>query len=318
MQSEILSPRQDLIFKRIFGDLRCVDILEDFLKSVLSIPEEEYERLELIDPFTKVENEDDKYGILDIKIHTKNKMVIDVEIQQFPIQELIEKLIFYNSKMITQQIKSGDPYRVIKNAISICITDFIYTKDNDDYHNTYWYMNPKNGSILTKKNEINLLELPKLKDESDGTNLYNWLLFLKSNTEEEFEMVTESNPKINKAYAILKELSQDEETRLQVEAREKYRRDIESSIEGARNVGKQEGIVEGELKGKQAGILEGELKGKQVGIIEGKQVGIIEGELKAKQETTINLLKAGISIEKTAEYTELSIDEVKKIKENLD
>ena len=305
MENKILSPRSDLIFKRIFGDSRNIDILEDFLKSVLSIPEEEYERLELVDPFTKIETEDDKCGILDVKIHTKNKMIIDVEIQGFPIAELIQKLTFYNSKMVTEQIKIGDPYSKIKNAISICITNFPYTKDNDDYYNTYWYVNPKNGSILTKMNEINLLELPKLKKESDGTNLYKWLFFLKSETEEEFEMIIETNPKISKAYAVLKELSEDERTRLQVEAREKYRRDVESYIEGARN--------EGELKGRQEGIIQG----KQEGIIQGKQEGIIEGELKGKQEIAINLFRMNIPMEKIVEATKLTVEEIEKLKENL-
>ena len=188
-------------------------------------------------------------------------------------------------------------------------------------------------------NEINLLELPKLKKESDGTNLYNWLSFLRSETEEEFEMVTESNPKISKAYAVLKELSEDEKTRLQVEAREKYRRDVESYIEGARKEailkgrqegrqegrlegrqeGRLEGRQEGRLEGRQEGIIQGELKGKQEGRLEGKQEGRLEGKqegiIEGKRDTAINLLRMNIPIEMIVEATKLTVKEIEELKE---
>ena len=69
---ELLSVKLDLVFKLIFGDQRNTDILTSFLKSVLDIPEEEYERITVVDPFVKADYPDDKYGILDVKIHTKS------------------------------------------------------------------------------------------------------------------------------------------------------------------------------------------------------------------------------------------------------
>ena len=46
-------------------------------------------------------------------------------------------------------------------------------------------------------------------------------------------MLEESNPQIKKAVAVLKELSQDERTRLLYEEREKVRRDMMSRLDGA-------------------------------------------------------------------------------------
>ena len=81
--------------------------------------------------------------------------------------------------------------------------------------------------------EINTLELPKLPQQSDNSQLWNWLQFLSNNREEELTMLAEKNEKIEKAVLVLKELSQDEKTRLLYEEREKARRDYESRLEGA-------------------------------------------------------------------------------------
>jgi len=76
----LLPVKSDFVFKLIFGDQRNVDILADFLKSVLDIPEEEYDYLTIVDPYLKKASEDDKYGILDVRVNTKSGQVIHAEI----------------------------------------------------------------------------------------------------------------------------------------------------------------------------------------------------------------------------------------------
>ena len=77
----LLPVKSDFVFKLIFGDQRNVDVLEAFLKSVLDIPDAEYDRLTIVDPHVKKESEDDKFGILDVKVHTVSGSIIHVEIQ---------------------------------------------------------------------------------------------------------------------------------------------------------------------------------------------------------------------------------------------
>ncbi|MCL2124971.1 MAG: Rpn family recombination-promoting nuclease/putative transposase, partial [Oscillospiraceae bacterium] len=66
----LLPVKSDFVFKLIFGDQRNVDILAAFLRSVLDIPDDEYDQLTIVDPYLKKESEDDKYSILDVKLHT--------------------------------------------------------------------------------------------------------------------------------------------------------------------------------------------------------------------------------------------------------
>lgn len=91
--------------------------------------------------------------------------------------------------MITEQISKGESYKHIKKVISIVIADYTLIKENSDYHNTYRLYDKITGSEFTDVLEINTLELSKLSQNEDKSELWNWLTFLKSKKKEEFEMI---------------------------------------------------------------------------------------------------------------------------------
>jgi len=238
-RTQLLSVKLDLVFKLIFGDQRNTDILASFLKSVLDIPEEEYERITIVDPHVKAEYFDDKYGILDVKIHTKSGKVVHTEIQVDPIREMDERVIYYQSKLVTEQIGSGQNYMAIKKAVSIIITDYKLLPGSEMYHHQFRYRT-KDNVELTDLVEINTLELCKLPQETDKTELWNWMRFIETNNEEELKMLATKNPELKKAVGVLKELSADEQMRMLAEAREKARRDEASRVNWARDEGRDE------------------------------------------------------------------------------
>jgi len=79
--ANLLSPKVDIVFKLLFGDERSIEILIDFLKAVLSLPDDEFEEVTIVDPHLLREYDGDKLGILDVKVKTRTKKVIDVEIK---------------------------------------------------------------------------------------------------------------------------------------------------------------------------------------------------------------------------------------------
>jgi len=247
---EYLSPKSDIIFKLLFGDERSIEILTGFLKAVLDIPESDYENVVIVDPHLLRQHEGDKLGILDVKVKTKSQKVIDIEIQIKPKPNLEKRVVLYLSKMVTEQIGTGRDYAKIQRAISIVITDYTLKHDNDNYHNRYSLCD-KTGRQFTDILEVNTLELSKLPETADGTALWAWLKFLKSESREEFEMVAEKNPTIGKAVARLVELSQDERTRMLYESRQMLEWDIDIGKQTAR----QEGRLEGMQAGRQDGLL---------------------------------------------------------------
>jgi predicted transposase/invertase (TIGR01784 family) len=244
MLKPFLSPRNDVVFKLLFGDARDTSLLTEFLKSTLNLPAEDYQDVTLVDPHLNGEIPDDKQGILDVKVRTPTGKVIDIEIQIAGQPQMRERIVFYLSRMVTEQIAKGEDYREIKRSICILITDYKLISENQRYHNRYRLHDAETGSEFSDLLEIDTLELPKLPQD-DGTELWDWLRFLNATTEEEFTMLAEKNSQVGEAVSRLQELSQDERTRLLAESQEKLRRDIAARVYGAEEKGREEGREEG-------------------------------------------------------------------------
>jgi predicted transposase/invertase (TIGR01784 family) len=257
MERPLLSPKSDFIFKLIFGDERNVDILQSFLQAVLDLPPEEYRQITVVDPHLKREDEFDKLGILDVKIHTASGHVIDVEIQVADVPHMRERVTLYTSKMIAEQIAKGDEYGMLKRAISIVITDYVLLPEEEQYHNVYRWLNIKTRRAFTDLIELNTLELPKLPPQADKSELWDWMRFLKCEKQEEFEMIAAKNPQIGKAVGILMDLSADERTRLLEESRQKAQWDYNSRMKGALDKGRVEGGEERAIQIAQNALRDG-------------------------------------------------------------
>ena len=247
MPRPFLSPRNDLVFKLLFGDARNTGPLTDFLKAALDLPPRDYLDIVLVDPHLNGDDIDDKQGILDVKAKTATGKMVDIEIQVAEQPQMRERIIFYLSRMITEQVSRGDSYRKIERSICILITDYVQVPENDCYHNRYRLHDPRTGSEFTDLVEVNTLELPKLPHNTDGSTLWDWLKFLDARQEEELKMLAEKNPQIGKAVARLQELSEDERTRLLAESREKMEWDNAARMQAARERGLKEGLEEGLL-----------------------------------------------------------------------
>ena len=224
--NQYLSPKVDIIFKAIFGDERNSNILKAFLSAVLRLPKDDYEILAIVDPHLLREYEDDKMGILDVKVKTKSGKVIDIEIQCKSSPIMQKRVVYYASKMVTEQVGTSEDYGKIKRVISIIITDYEFISGSPEYHHRFTLYDTKNKVEFTDIVEVNTLELGKLPQAEDGSELWDWLKFLSSKSKEEFEMVAEKNPQIKNAVARLAELSSDERTRLLYESRMKLEGDI--------------------------------------------------------------------------------------------
>ena len=233
MGVEILSPRSDVIFKLFFSDERNIELLTDFLKSVLDIPADDYDEVSITDPHLLREHPSDKLGILDVKLKTKTGKIINIEIQVSPVDGMQERIVYYGAKLITEQLGKSDEYGNIKRVISVVINDYPLIDNGPNYHHRFVLYDAVNKVTFSNVLEINTLELPKLPSASDGTPLWNWLKFLDARTEEELNMIAEKSPQVKQAVVRLIELSADEKARALYEAREKERRDNLSREKGA-------------------------------------------------------------------------------------
>jgi predicted transposase/invertase (TIGR01784 family) len=247
MKKPFLSPRNDAVFKMLFGDARDTSLLTEFLKSTLTLPAEDYAEVTIIDPHSSRDQPDDKQSILDVKVKTAGGKRIDIEIQIASQPDLRERIVFYLARMVAEQLGQGEEYRNIQRSICILISDHVQIHENGVYHNRYRLHDAQTGSEFTDLLEVDTLELPKLPREADGTALCDWMKFLDARKEEELIMLKERNPQVGKAVSRLMALSDDESARMIAESREKLRRDISAIEHAAVKKGREEGREETQL-----------------------------------------------------------------------
>ena len=241
MENKILSPISDIIFKLLMGTENSIDILTDFLLAVLNLSPDEYDEITISNPFLLQEYKGDKLGILDVKLKLKSGKIINIEIQVDPMPFMESRILFYVSKLVTEQINESDQYDKIKRVISIIITDHPLIKDSEKYHHHFGLYDIESKVLLTDALEIHTLEIPKARklfDDNNSTdtkneNLLNWMKFFDIKTEEELNMLAEKSPVMKKATLRLMELSADEKARQLYEARLKEHRDNYAREKGA-------------------------------------------------------------------------------------
>jgi predicted transposase/invertase (TIGR01784 family) len=244
----LLPLKSDLIFRLIFGDPRYIGILRAFLTVTLDVPADEYEDLQIIDPHLERDGPRDKLGILDVRIQLKNKKMISVEVQVRETPYMPERVAFSTGRNLSRQIAPGEDYSEIAKVVTIVITDYDMIVDDNFYRHVFRLYDADRGVLLTDVMEIRTLELTKLPvtDGNDDreSELLNWLRLIRSEREEEIEMLATKTPEMEKAVGRLKKLSADERTRMLYEARELYLMDEKVRLKAAVAKGRTEGKVE--------------------------------------------------------------------------
>jgi predicted transposase/invertase (TIGR01784 family) len=241
-----LSPRYDVVFKNIFGE-KNIGVLADFLKAVLDLPAEEYQDIRVIDPHLLRRHKDGKLGILDLRLVTKSGNSVAVELQVAPQPSIWKRMEYYNARLLTDQVDSGDDYDKINRAISILISYPILVKETEEFHHNFIRHDKRTNITYPDSSEIHILEVQKAKD-ADESPLANWLRFFAAETAEEFIMISQTRPAIAEAWGVVQYLSGDEEARRLAEYEEMARRDEADRQKGAYKQGRQEGRQEEKLE----------------------------------------------------------------------
>lgn len=273
----LFKTQNDYVFKRIFGNENNKDILIPFLKDVLEF---EINEVEILNSEITKENLTDKGSLLDVKVKINNNPTVDIEIQVAPTTVMPERSLYYWSKMYVEDLKSGEDYTKLKKKICINILNYNHFETNQ-YHTKFKIKEDKKHFALTDMLEIHFIELPKVVEYNQNDKLSAWIIFFNAKNEEELDKVANLNPAIKKAVKVVKVMSQDEKEREAYNMREKALHDIATFIK------------------------------------EGEKIGEKKGETKKAIKVIKNMLALNADIDFISKSTELSIEEILKIKEEM-
>ena len=241
---KLLNPKNDYVFKRIFGHIGNEDITASLIGSII---EKKITNVEL-DNNTILEKDlfDDKVGILDIRAKIDNNINCNIEMQVVDHSNIEKRILFYWSKMYSKSINAGKDYSELEKTIVILILDYEleFLKEVPKYQ-TKWQIREEeyHQIILTDVMELYIIELPKfIKYKENRKNEMNsWLKFIEN--PEVIKM--DGNEELKKAKKELEKISNDKHERYLAELREKYILDQKSIESAGYNKGIKEGIKKG-------------------------------------------------------------------------
>ena len=285
-----ISPRIDLVFKKIFGVEENKDLLIALINSIVS-EEDQVAEITLLNPYNTKNFLKEKGSILDIKAKGLDGAYFNIEIQITDEGDYDKRALYYWAKLYTEQLEVGNEYRNLCKVIGIHILNFFSIPDSASYLNRFHVANSETGIQYFKNLELYTVELKKFEGlESKGlpelmskikSALDMWVAFLTRH-----ELFNRKNlpsipqkAQLDKALNVLEVMNFTPDERDAYEGRLKWFR----TEAGALRLAEEKGIEKGRQEGKKLGI----------------------------EKVVKNCLEAGMDDQSIAAITGLTIDEIK-------
>ena len=282
----------DYFIRYFFGLKGDEDLLLSFINAIMIDSNfSTFVSVDILNPFNLSEKAGNKESIVDLKAITEDGIIVIIEIQTYSTKNFFERTLYYWSKNYSSLLKRGNKYSKLRPVISInLIDDILFDKTDNRMHTCYLLKEKNTNKILTDHIQLHYVEIPKFDKDADiKTELKNWILFLKSNKEEDMSQLLKEDTIFEKAIKKYNYFTDNEDLLNEYDRREAYLVYQSSLMRGA----KEDGFEEGIEKGKLEGIKEGE---------ENKAISI------AKTLKQMNMDDASIS-----KATGLSIEEVRNL-----
>lgn len=241
-------------------------------------------------PILRREFKDEKLGILDILAEINGKEEVNIELQIVDRKNIVERILYYWSKLYSRQIRTGEDYEKLSKTIVILITNYEIKNIDEDYHIKWQIMEVDRKIILTDKLELHIIMLPRIiGQEKNKDKLLDWLYFIENPKSERVASKMGENKELKEAVEKLDKLSEDERMQRIADLREKAILDKKAIYAKGIEVGEEKGIKKGREEGKR------------------------EGEMLQKKEIAKKLLSKGLLIKEVADITGLSEEEIENL-----
>jgi len=284
-----LDPKADLTFKKIFG--QHPRLIISFLNAVMPFePDRFIEEVEYLPSEMVPENPGRKYSIVDVRCIDNYKCQFIVEMQANWEEGFMSRILFNAGKAYVRQLGKGQEYDLLQPVYTLAILSDNFDHKSERFYHHYKIVNVENTDEVIEGLEFILVELTeKFRPEKmiDRKLAVLWLRFLKEVNENLKELPPEMME--NEDIRMAAELCEEGAFTLnELATYEKYWdmvRTEKTAIKSATKRGREEGRAEGET------------------FIQKKMIE--------------NGVRAGIAVEIISTMTGLTIEEVKKIIDEL-
>ena len=289
--------RFDWAIKHLLRNKANFDVLEGFLAALLK---QNIKLLKILESEGNQSDEKMKFNRVDMLVEDESGKKIIIEVQNETESDYLYRLLYGTSKVITDYLELGQPYKNVSKVISISILYFKIIGDDYLYYGNTEFKGIHTGNALsiTEKYmdktlekartitsdaiypEYYLIDVNKfsdiIKDDVD-----EWIYMFKNNkVEAKF-----SSKNIQKAAEKLNILKMEKESR---RVYERYLMSIASEVD----------------------VLE---TAKKEALEKGEQIGLEKGKIEGKIEDARLMKKEGLSVDIISRVTGLSIQDIEKL-----
>ena len=206
-KNSILSPKLDVVFQILFGEVGSEEITKDLLNAILD------EQINTVDLNQNIvlrrRNIKDKMGIVDVLAKINDNEYCNIEMQILDNRDNIKRILYYWARKYSSELQKGNPYTNLKRTICVLIADFTIDILEDLEFHTQWKIIEEKGrkTVLTDDLELHIIKLLKMRN--DKANVKGVTSYM------------EKNESMKKAKEKLNTMSEDETIRRLAELREK-------------------------------------------------------------------------------------------------
>jgi predicted transposase/invertase (TIGR01784 family) len=259
VMANYLDPKNDLTFKRVFGQHKhlCISLINSMIQFENPIVSIEYDTGELIPELANVL----RNTIVDVRCTDSAGRQFIVEMQMYWSESFESRVLLNASKAYIMQLDKAKDFALLQPVYALNFVNETFEKDFEmvnEYFHHYKIVNIKDTEKQIKGLEFVFIELPKFKPQGQAEKkLHNlWLRFLTDINEETKEVPKEllENELTREAVEYMKRAAYTKE---ELETYDKWKIDImteRSAINDARKEGRAERDIEIAKELKNLGI----------------------------------------------------------------
>jgi predicted transposase/invertase (TIGR01784 family) len=241
-----LDPKNDLIFKKVFGE--HPDILMSFLNSMLPLPQgQEIVELEYLSPEMIPETYLEKFTSVDVRCKDNLGRQFLVEMQMNWTTAFKQRVLFNASKAYVTQSEKGVEFKSLKPVYALNLINENYLPLVTEYYHHYAVVHLKDSNERLHGLEFVFVELDKFRAQNirDKKLQILWLRFLTEVGEKTEHISPEllEQPEINKAIQYVMEASLSKEEKLRYEKNWDRISSEKTLLMAAKDEGRYEGKI---------------------------------------------------------------------------
>jgi len=278
-----LDPKNDLTFKRVFGEHKhlCMSLINSMLPLEKPIIEIEYQTGELIPELADVL----RNTSVDVRCTDAGGRQFIVEMQLFWSESFKSRVLLNASKAYVMQLDKAEGFKLLRPVYALNFVNEVFEKSPEmanEYYHHYKIVNIKDTEKQIEGLEFLFVELPKFKSQNRAEKKIQelWLRFLTEINEctEEVPQELLENEEIREALGYMERAAY---TKNQLFSYDKWKIDVMT----------ERGIID-----------------------DAKLEGIKAGKIERTLDIAIEMLKGGIAADMVGKYTGLSKEQIENLK----